>query len=59
LLVNEVGEYYCVVTRVHNNHTVSANSEIFTVTEDMLPPPPIEEPDMPPEIEEPVTPPEE
>lgn len=57
--VNEVGEYYCVLTRVHNNHTASTNSEIFIVTEDMLPPPEVEEPETPPEIEEPVTPPEE
>ena len=58
--VNEVGEYYCVLTRVHNNHTASTNSEIFIVTEDMLPPPPeVEEPETPPEVEEPVTPPEE
>lgn len=58
--VNEVGEYYCVLTRVHNNHTASTNSEIFIVAEDMLPSPPeVEEPETPPEVEEPVTPPEE
>ena len=47
--VDEAGEYYCILTRIHNTHTASTKSEVLTVTEDMLPVP---EPDP----EEPVTP---
>lgn len=47
--VNEAGEYYCILTRIHNTHTASTESEVLTVTEDMLPVPG-------PAPEEPVTP---